>query len=164
MDFWMYFGFVYGILFDGRIPARQSLARKSIDLVANQRFARLRPPLRVSPPQLRPLLWTGPPQLRSSASHPTRHHTENMETRKSKICSAKVVHVPRPTRKSHRNTENIDIRLSVCCTSPAPTPNSRKSTEFTKRGQGRADPKGQPQPSKSKVCEQASEASRRDSR
>ena len=63
MDFWMYFGFVYGILFDGRI-------------------------------------------------------------------------ITRKTRKSHRNTENIDIRLSVCCTSPAPTRNPRKSTECTKRGQG----------------------------
>ena len=44
MDIRMYFGLVYGIVFDGRIPARQSLA-----------------------------------QLRSSASHPTRHHTENTE-------------------------------------------------------------------------------------
>ena len=42
MDFWMYFGFVYGILFDGRIPARQSLGRKHsvclaevVDFVAN---------------------------------------------------------------------------------------------------------------------------------
>jgi hypothetical protein len=53
--------------------------------------------------------------------------------------------ITRKTRKSHRNTENIDIRLSVCCTSPAPTPNPRKLTEFTKRGQGRAAPKERPQ-------------------
>jgi len=45
--------------------------------------------------------------------------------------------ITRKTRKSHRNTENIEILLSVCCTSPAPTRNQRKSTEFTKRGQGR---------------------------
>ena len=54
-DYWMYFDFMYGILFDGRIPARQSLA-----------------------------------QLRSSASHPTRHHTEYTEIRKSKICFASL--------------------------------------------------------------------------
>jgi len=42
MDFWMYFGFVYGIFFDGRVPARQSLGRKHsvclaevVDFVAN---------------------------------------------------------------------------------------------------------------------------------
>jgi hypothetical protein len=35
MDFWLYVDFMYGILFDGRIPARQSLGRKSIDLRPN---------------------------------------------------------------------------------------------------------------------------------
>ena len=44
--------------------------------------------------------------------------------------------ITRKTRKSHRNTENKKNLLSVCCTSPAPTPNPRKSTEFTKRGRG----------------------------
>ena len=119
----MYFDFVYGILFDDRIPARQSLA-----------------------------------QLSSSASHPTRHHTESTETRKSKICSAEVGRVPRPTRKSHRNTENKKNRLGWIHVVPSPVPHTestetrkskicsaevvrvprptRKSTEFTKRGTG----------------------------
>jgi len=44
--------------------------------------------------------------------------------------------ITRNTRKSHRNTENKKNRLSVCCTSPAPTRNPQKSTEFTKRGAG----------------------------
>ncbi len=75
---WLYFGFVYGILFDDRIPARHLPWSQTFCLVANQRFAQLRPPLgasrlrwerawRLTPPQLRPVLWTGPPQLRSSA-------------------------------------------------------------------------------------------------
>ncbi|MFA7171785.1 MAG: hypothetical protein WC180_07395 [Candidatus Paceibacterota bacterium] len=66
MNFWMYFGFMYGILFDGRI-------------------------------------------------------------------------ITRKTQKSHRNTENKKNLLDWIhvVPSPAPTPNSRKSTEFTKRGQGR---------------------------
>ena len=134
----MYFDFVYGVLFDDRIPARQSLA-----------------------------------QLRLSTASPTRHHTENTETRKSKICSAKVGRVPRPTRKSHRNTENKNNRLDGTHVVPSPVPlanfqfaqlrpvlwtgpptqnprkrkskicsaktalrAARKSTEFTKRGTG----------------------------
>jgi hypothetical protein len=52
IDFLMYFDFLYGILFDGRIPARQSLA-----------------------------------QLRLSTASPTRHHTENTETQiKDLLC------------------------------------------------------------------------------
>jgi len=76
-----------GFFFDGRIPARQSLA-----------------------------------QLRLSTASPTRHHTENTETRKSKICSAKVGRVPRPTRKSHRNTENKNNRLDGTHVVPSPVP------------------------------------------
>ena len=81
---WMYFGCVYGILFDGRIPARQSLA-----------------------------------QLRSSASHPTRHHTKFTKT------STKT---RKPIRLGYR-------RISVV-PPPSPTRNFRKSTKFTKRGTG----------------------------
>ena len=54
--------------------------------------------------------------------------------------------ITRKTRKSHRNTENkknlLDSRPVV--PSPAPTRNPRKSTEFTKRGQGRGEPIGSP--------------------
>ena len=81
----MYFGFVYGILFDGRIPARHSLA-----------------------------------QLSLSASHPTRHHTENTENASLSTCSAEVVRFQRPTRKSHRNTENIKNRLDGTHVVPSP--------------------------------------------
>jgi len=57
----MYVGFVYGILFDGRIPARQSLGRKLSVCSAK----------------------TGPMERSASAKvvrvpHPTRHHTENI--------------------------------------------------------------------------------------
>jgi hypothetical protein len=46
--------------------------------------------------------------------------------------------ITRKTRKSHRNTENLKNRLDGphVVPSPAPTRNPRKSTEFTKRGQG----------------------------
>jgi len=52
LDFWMYFGFVYGILFDGRVPARQSLGRKlsvcsaktgPMDRSASAEFLRIQP-------------------------------------------------------------------------------------------------------------------------
>jgi hypothetical protein len=49
--------------------------------------------------------------------------------------------ITRKTRKSHRNTENKKNRLdgTHVVSSPAPTRNPRKSTEFTKRGQGRVN-------------------------
>jgi len=74
-----------------------NLCRPSPVPLANFQFA-----------QLRPVLWTGPP-------------TPNFRKRKSEICLAEVVRVPRPTRKS---------------------------TKCTNRGQGRAAPKERPQPSK----------------
>ena len=80
-------------------------------LVANFQFA-----------QLRPVLWTGPPQLSSSASHPTRHHTKFTKT------STK-------TRKPIR----LGYRRIYVVPPPSPTRNPRKSTENTKRGQGRGD-------------------------
>ena len=54
--------------------------------------------------------------------------------------------ITRKTRKSHRNTENIEIRLSGSCrlASPAPTRNPRKSTECTKWGTGVGEPIGSP--------------------
>ena len=46
--------------------------------------------------------------------------------------------ITRKTRKSHRNTENKKNRLdgTHVVSSPAPTRNPRKSTEYTKRGTG----------------------------
>jgi len=70
--------------------------------------------------------------------------------------------ITRKTRKSHRNTENKKAnRGDDVYRPPAPTPNQRKSTEYTKRGQGRAAPKERPQPSKLKVCDQVFEGNLR---
>ena len=76
--------------------------------------------------------------LRAVSSHGKHRNANKTQKRKSKICSAKVVRFQRPTRKSHRNTENIKNRLdgTHVVPSPSPTRNPRKSTEFTKRGTG----------------------------
>jgi len=42
--------------------------------------------------------------------------------------------ITRKTRKSHRNTENIEILLSVCCTSPVPHTESTEINGMHEKG------------------------------
>jgi len=82
MDFWMCFGFVYGILSDDRI-----------------------------------------------------HHTKFTKKRKSKICSAEVVRVPRPTRNSTK-TRKRKNRLDGTHVIPSPVPHTKfsKINEIHEKG------------------------------
>ena len=63
-------------------------------------------------------------QLRLSTVSPTRHHTKFTKTRKSKICSAEVVRVPRPTRNPRKHEKRkISWLLTHIVPSPVPFAN-----------------------------------------
>ena len=117
----MYFGLVYGILFDGRIPARH------LPWSQVYRLAQLSLPLRGSPPR-----------LSSSASRPTRHHTKftkiSTKTRKRKNQLDGTYVVPSPVPLA--NQRFARLRSAAFSVQPAHTKLTKISEMHEKGDRG----------------------------